>query len=239
MKSIPRSRLAPVVAFAVVTFAGCGGSGPSKYFPLGRGDHWDYTLTETNSLATNAEPFTIDDAGTVARDGKRHYLRRTSNGTEYWLTIEDGNIERVATRTAVEESPRDDAANLRVLPVAPKAGDSWSFSTQPYILERALPFRERFAHDESKRFELHMKVESVDDTVTVPAGTFEHCLKVDGEGRFFVLADARIGASEVPVTQTEWYAPDVGLVKLVRSETLDTTNIVGGTVTMELGAHRR
>lgn len=235
MKPVLRSSL----ALAIAALAGCGGSGPSKYFPLGRGDHWEYALTEANSIATSTELFTVDDAGTAEREGARHYLRRTSNGTEYWLKIEDGHIDRVATRTAVEEVPTNDAASLRVLPVAPKAGDSWSFGTQPYILERALPFRERFAHDESKRFELHMKVESVDETVTVPAGSFEHCIKVEGEGRFFVLADARIGASEVPVTQTEWYAPDVGLVKLVRSETLDTTNIVGGTVTMELSAHHR
>jgi hypothetical protein len=233
----------PVLRFsltlAIAALAGCGGSGPSKYFPLGRGDHWDYALTEANALATNTELFTVDDAGTAEREGGRHYLRRTSNGTEYWIKVDDGNIERVATRTAVEYVPRDDPSNLRVLPVAPKAGDSWSFGTQPYILERALPFRERFAHDESLRFELHMKVESLDESVTVPAGSFEHCLKVEGEGRFFILADARIGASEVPVTQTEWYAPDVGLVKLVRSEALDTANIVGGTVTMELSGHSR
>ena len=49
-----------------------------------------------------------------------------------------------------------------------------------------------------------------------------------------VLADARIGASEVPITQTEWYAPGVGLVLLEREEKLDTLQIVGGKVRMQL-----
>jgi hypothetical protein len=73
----------------------------------------------------------------------------------------------------------------------------------------------------------------------VPAGRFEKCLRLEGTGLLHVLADARVGASEVPVTHTEWYAPGVGLVKLVRSETLDTQAIVGGTITMELTAFER
>ena len=54
-----------------------------------------------------------------------------------------------------------------------------------------------------------------------------------------VLADARLGASEVVVHHTEWYAPGVGLVKLHRVEPLETTAIVGGEVTMELTGWER
>lgn len=222
-----------------LTLGGCGGAASPEYFPLGRGDHWQYQITEANALGTVERALAIDDAGSATLEGKPHHRRRTSDGTEYWLRAEGPDLLRVATRAAVEYVPRIDAAPLKVMPLRPSANDAWTIATVPYILERAIPFRERFTHDESLRIELHQRVASLDDEVTVPAGHFTHCLRIDGEGRFYVLADARLGASEVPVTQTEWYAPGVGLVKLERTEVLDTANIVGGTVTMELVEHRR
>ncbi|MGQ0529750.1 MAG: hypothetical protein ACT4PG_08075, partial [Panacagrimonas sp.] len=111
---------------------------------------------------------------------------------------------------------------------------AWEVETRPYILERAVPFRERFSQDHSKRIVLRMQVASLDDVVEVPAGTFTRCLQLEGSGLLNVLADARIGASPVPVTHTEWYAPGVGLVKLERTEWLDTQQIVGGKISMEL-----
>ncbi|GAC1624211.1 MAG: hypothetical protein NVS9B10_09970 [Nevskia sp.] len=224
---------------AALALAGCGRGDAPKYFPLGHGDHWEYAVTEVNTLATIERPFTIDDAGSRTRDGRHYALRRTSDGTEYWLRRDGADLLRVAQRSAVEYLPQDDAASLKIMPLAPKADDAWTITTQPFILERAVPFRERFSRDESKRFELHQRIVSLDEEVTVPAGRYLHCLRIDGEGRFNILADARIGASEVPVTQTEWYAPDIGLIKLVRTETLDTANIVGGTITMELVQHAR
>lgn len=231
--------LASLPLAITVALAGCGRGDAPKYFPLDRGDHWDYRITEVNPLAKIERDFSIDDAGPRKRDGQRYHRRRTSDGTEYWLQSDGKTLRRAGLRSAVEYQPRMDAAALEVMPLAPATGDVWSVPTQPFILERSLPFRERFSRDESLRFELSMRVASLDESVTVPAGTFEHCLKVEGTGHFYILADARLGASEVPVTQTEWYAPDVGLVKLERSETLDTPNIVGGSITMELTAHTR
>lgn len=228
-----------IAAFALLTVAGCSRSAAPEYFPLGHGDRWTYAVTETNALGTVERPMTIEDAGPADFEGQRHWRRRTSEGSEYWLRAEGPDLLRVATRTAVEFVPRADPVSLKIMPIKPAVGDRWSIATVPYILERAIPFRERFTHDESLRIELQMHVASLDETVTVPAGTFEHCLRIDGEAVLNILADARIGASEVPVTQQEWYAPGIGLVKLVRTETLDTANIVGGSVTMELLEHRR
>lgn len=219
--------------------AGCSRTAAPDYFPLGKGDRWTYAVTETNPLGTVERPMTIEDAGTADFEGLRHWRRRTSEGSEYWLRTEGPDLLRVATRTAVEFVPRADPISLKIMPIKPAVNDRWAIATVPYILERAVPFRERFTHDESLRIELQMHVASLDETVTVPAGTFEHCLRIDGETTLNILADARLGASEVPVTQSEWYAPGIGLVKLVRTETLDTANIVGGTVTMELVEHRR
>jgi hypothetical protein len=222
----------------VAALSACSRGESPIYFPLGGDQHWEYRYHETNPLVDNEQRFDIDNAGSKPRNDQRHYLRRNENGTEYWLKIDGGDVLRVATRTAVEEEPTTDETPLKVMPVKPAVGDSWTILSQPFILERAEPFRERFTHDESKRFELHQKVVSLDEEVTVPAGTFRHCLKIEGEALIHVLADPRLGGSEVPIRQTEWYAPGVGLIKLHRIEELGTAQIVGGEVLMELVDYR-
>lgn len=214
----------------------CSGGESPVYFPLGGSQHWQYRYVETSPLVNAEEHFDIDNAGSRSRNGERHYLRRTGNGSEYWLKIDGGDLLKVATRTAVEEVPTDDAAAMKVMPLKPALDDRWTILSQPYILERAEPFRERFVHDESKRFELHQRVVSLTEEVTVPAGTFKDCLKIEGEALIHVLADPRLGGSPVPIRQTEWYAPGVGLIKLQRVEELGTAQIVGGEVLMELEA---
>lgn len=231
-------RLIAVAALGL-GLAACGGGPDTPYFPLESGRHWTYVLHEANPLGEKTETFEISSAGPRQRNGDTYWLRRNSLGTEYWLKLDERNIVRTGLRTTVELEPRDDAVPRTVLPIAPKLGDSWEQPSQPFILERAVPFRERFLHHESVRFTLGMKIVAVDEEVTVPAGTFQHCVKAEGDSLIHVLADPRLGGSEVVVKHTEWYAPGVGLIKLHRVEPLDATQIVGGEVTMELESFDR
>ncbi|WP_293368965.1 hypothetical protein [Nevskia sp.] len=230
-------RLLP--ASAALLISACGSAPDTPYFPLESGRHWTYELHEANPLGEKTETFEITSAGPRERDGSTYYLRRNSLGTEYWLKLDGASIVRSALRTTVEIEPRDDAVPRTVLPIAPKLGDAWEQPSQPFIMERAVPFRERFLHHDSVRFTLAMKITAVDEEVTVPAGTFKHCIKAEGDALIHVLADPRLGGSEVVIRHSEWYAPGVGLIKLHREEPLETTQIVGGEVTMELLSYER
>jgi hypothetical protein len=219
-----------------ILLAACGaGQSSTPYFPLEPGIRWDYEVHEQNKAGESTRELTIRTISPGRTDDGHRYPRRLdSDGNEYWLSASDGALARVGLRTAIDFAPRMDEKPRTVMQLPPAPGQWWEVETRPYILERLEPFRERFSQDESKRIALHMKVAALDETVEVPAGKFEKCLKLEGSGLLNVLADARIGASEVPVTHIEWYAPGVGLVKLVRTETLETQAIVGGSVTMEL-----
>jgi hypothetical protein len=61
-------------------------------------------------------------------------------------------------------------------------------------------------------FNLTLTVESADETVTVPAGTFSHCAKIVG------AASIQNQGQPVVVKSTEWYCPNSGLVKQLRTE---------------------
>ena len=218
----------------ICALAACGAPSSPEYFPLESGLRWEYRVHEKNRLVDKVERLSLRNRAVVEREGQNYVRRLASDGNEYWLTINDGSLQRAGLRTAIDFAPRMDTHPRTVLQLPPAAGQAWEVETRPYILERAEPFRERFSQDDSKRIVLRMQVAAFDDVVEVPAGKFERCLRLEGTGLLNVLADARIGASPVPVTHTEWYAPGVGLVKLIRTESLDTQQIVGGTVTMEL-----
>ncbi|MCC2655188.1 MAG: hypothetical protein K0Q76_296 [Panacagrimonas sp.] len=226
---------AACVLMVTMLLCACGGehAGPA-YFPLEPGLRWEYAVHEKNPVVDRTYVLEMRNLEARERDGERYARRLGSDGNEYWILVGDKALARAGVRTAIDMEPRMDEKPRIVMQLPPAAEQWWEVESRPYILERVEPFRERFSQDESKRVPLHMKVAALDETVEVPAGRFEKCLRLEGTGLLNVLADARIGASEVPVTHTEWYAPGVGLVKLIRKEVLDTQAIVGGTITMEL-----
>ena len=84
------------------------------------------------------------------------------------------------------------------------------------------------------------KIEDTDDTVTVTAGTFGHCLRVHGKGYLFAGRTLQefMGIDTINIDQTEWYAPGVGLVKSVREE-YTQPNEFRNTYTRELQSYTR
>ena len=77
-------------------------------------------------------------------------------------------------------------------------------------------------------------VEAMDETVAVPAGTFKSCARVAGNGNFTLYVDAVQGFRDVPIVNREWYCKGVGLVKVERSETLQSPYYSSGQIKMEL-----
>lgn len=61
---------------------------------------------------------------------------------------------------------------------------------------------------DGRRIPITSTIETLDDVVTVPAGTFQHCVRVRSTG------ENQDGALE----DLNWYAPNIGLIKFVRQE---------------------
>jgi hypothetical protein len=69
-----------------------------------------------------------------------------------------------------------------------------------------------------KQLALNITVESVTDTITVPAGTFSNCVKTAAKGSV-------PSNGEVIIAQSlDWYCPEVGWVKEVWSEASMTSS---------------
>lgn len=216
----------------------CGKPAPD-YFPLDRGRSWDYRIEHQNLRHSHREQLQIEALGPVLLGEESLQLRRTSQGTRYWLRVDAEGVRRVASQSVVDSAPVLDAVPRTVLPADLRAGVEWNASSRPYVLERHYPYRERFYADAAYQFDLRYRLEAVGQAVDVPAGHFDDCLRVLATGELLVHADPRLGPSKVPVEQREWYCAGVGLVRLERVETLDVEQVSGGRLLMELHTFER
>ncbi len=204
----------------------------SGYFPLERGPEWSYRVVTTTERGDISEDsLHIENLGRGRVNDTEHFIRRTSSGTDYLIREDATGIYRVAKRTIVQRRPRPDPEPRYVLKYPLEPGTEWRATTHPYVIRRIHPYED---YHRSIKFPMSYHIESLTATVSVPAGVFENCIEIMGEADLTMYVDPRIGWGELPVITREWYAPGVGLVKLERTEELDTGVFVGGTLVLEL-----
>lgn len=225
---------------AVVTLiSGCGTEIPTdEYFPLQPGVTWIYRVTEDLTDHQIEREFSITNIGRANLKGDYEnepvYIRRTSDGTDYYLLSDDSGVYRIAKRTLIEFDPRYEPEEVRVFPNPGDVdlGRVWSANTRAYALHSVASFA--VEDPGGKDIEMEYEITSIGATVRVPAGTFENCVEVTGTAIFQLYADPRLGYQDILLTQREWYAPGVGLVKLIREEPLDLEIFKGGIISFEL-----
>lgn len=223
---------------AALLAAGCSRepSGDS-YFPLDIGARWQYDVaSDINGVLTHDTYFasvdrTIDYAG-----GDQVWVRRVEApgniGIEYWLRKDKVGIARIAKRTDVEEQAKLDSNARTVLKLPVAAGASWMVPTEPFVIAPKTDLGQREV--KMPKVLMTYTIEAVDQTVTVPAGTFKNCARAVGVGNLPLYIDAVQGFTDIPITNREWYCKGVGLVKVERDEPLTSILWSGGKITMEL-----
>lgn len=213
----------------------------SDYFPLNKGWSWKYRVSTIYSSEdeTNKKWITIKNLGEEKFSDKSYFVRRTSTGIDYYHNHDETGIFREGLRTLVESEPRLDRDRRYVLKSPLEIGSEWREISRPLLMLRVYPYRHRVG--DTAQVPMNYRIESISETVTVPAGTFENCIKVVAEGTFSTYTDAVSGDTEIPMKLEEWYAPGVGLVKQIRYELdgdiidiFNTPVFLGGRATLEL-----
>jgi len=221
-----------VVMLASLVACQRGGEISSDYFPLHEDLIWKYAvLTETPYLSEEVE-LRITNVGISEFNDEEYYVRKTSTGNYYYLQPRDDGIVRVTKRTVFESYPRRDVAERYVLKYPLQPGTQWSHVTKPYLLDR--PFPTNGSLKEVINYQLDWEIVGDNETVLVPAGQFENCLHVRGYAWIKVPYSLGFDKDDVFFETNEWYAPGVGLVKILHSEKVESTQAYGGTITMVL-----
>ncbi|MEL0246662.1 MAG: hypothetical protein VW954_05565 [Alphaproteobacteria bacterium] len=66
------------------------------------------------------------------------------------------------------------------------------------------------------------KLISLNETIKIKDKILKNCLKIEGFGQTSFFPGAPLGKIDITIKKTEWYAPDLGLVKLIREEISDS-----------------
>lgn len=223
------------VLLLITLFAGCGRpSGPASLFPLEPGHRWVFDVrTEWETLAIEHETRELSTEGEATVDGAVAWRRRSADGVEWFLRVDDSGVFRVAAKTDLDAEPRLDAQRRYVLKAPIAVGTSWQSTTAPYLLRRKADFPPEIRHTHPS-VAMTYTIESLDDAVDTRAGRFERCVRVQGMALLKLFADPVVGWRDLPLKTTEWYCHGPGLVKLVREEPANSNFLVGGVLTMEL-----
>lgn len=177
--------LIPLVVFIV----GCdGGEEGNGYFPLAVGNKWDYSLTQTTTMTLPDTTFVMTGASTTEITDET----TLDNGTEVFqqittTTYDDTLMQECVDTTYIEKLDTyiliyDDKADTDpdtslLLPI--EEGNTWTVYSDSADTMTA-------------------EVLGKED-MTVPAGTYEDCWKIE-----YTFTGA---------TNTDWFAPDFGIVK--------------------------
>jgi len=211
-----------VVAAAVWALAGPGSS--VDYYPLQPGLVWRYQVTNPKGGSGELK---VTNVG-ARRLGEQRV-------TEQRLEMEQSVASRFVARRAdgimvvaeqrpgqSEPVPLEQASVLLRTPVA--VGDAWDAgSTSTAIAPGAV-------------IATRATVESVNDEVTVPAGTFRDCVRIVSNGRLTTEAQNVEGPVEILVGTRMWYAPGVGLVQMTRRESAERPDLPGLQLTFKLAS---
>lgn len=203
----------PTLDSPPVTSAPATGGCTNPYLPVIVGAAWTYQLSGYTSdtythtiLSADADGFIEQDA--FASGVTRQAEWRCENGNLIALNPPSGNSANVAAE-GVETDFETTALEGITIPAVINAGDTWSQSltlegTQT-INGTVIPAKNQLTHTCTA-----IGIESV----TVPAGTFD-AMRVDCNTNMDITMTMNGTDIQAPISLagTNWFAPDVGLVK--------------------------
>ena len=157
--------------------------------------------------------------------------QKTEIGGQSYFTFiaEDSNgIYQFATQPPEASEPEIQASSSYVLKYPIQVGTFWEDATETSLLMMKFPIIVRYI------------IESVDEVVTVPAGTFKGCVKIKGVGATKEKLDEFFGSvASINVEYYNWYVPEVGLIKSFMKEESDHLMVGSGSAVMQLESFKK
>lgn len=191
------------------------GTGLERYYPLQAGATWEYQIQRKGMFG---------DSGNISIFMKAMKPRQLAGKQVTPIQINDSDIDfMVVDGTGVyelgEQKMNDIEPTVHRQPAYSikyplQVGTTWQDMTDTVLLEQRV-----------EDIPVTARIEAVDDIVTVPAGTFEGCIRVKYTAKVTADMDKRegtgmkiFGKANIEIEDYQWYAPNVGFIKQVRKE---------------------
>lgn len=196
--SVARFTIVSAVAafLSVVTFLGCCAAAES-YYPLKEGMTWRYQSSLGTLIVKNLAP----------RELAGKTVTPQQVGTDLIFIVDDDTgIYDFAKQSSADIEPQMLSVPYYQYVQKPVAlGTNWEDKSQTVLFAKTVSVLRRCT------------IDTVDDVVSVPAGTFKNCIRVRCAGSTLVPVESR-GVAEVSVETYSWYAPGVGRVRWITKE---------------------
>ena len=204
-----------------------------SYFPLNSGLKWHYNVSLTTRDGLERQKYILHNIGTDELNGVTVFLRKSLDGKVLYYSISDDGIYYLGSLDSRAISSKFYADKRLVIPKPFTIDTKWEQITYTKLLKKTGP-PQRTEYKIIAEVPLEIKIESLEDTVTVRAGKFNNCMKIKMTGSAYKEAGNYVGLTLVNVVQTNWYSPGVGLVKMERLETTQSDALDKGTLSIEL-----
>lgn len=191
------------ITFVLLLTTGCANQGEELY-PLAEERTWTYQLsTESAFGSTKNMALTITNMPERELDGKSVIPQRTEAEGQTFFSFVGSDAEGIF----ILGNQGPNAAEPEI--VTPTA----YLLRQPY--EQGTTWQYQSSGLGSPGGEvptLQATIESTEETVTVPAGTFSDCLKVVAKGE---QRGGFMNQSTIAIEESSWFCPRVGLVRSI------------------------
>jgi uncharacterized protein DUF3108 len=204
-----------------------------SYFPLSEGYKWQYDVTLITRDGLDKQKYLLNNLGETNLNGSLVYLRQSLDGTKLYYSVSDEGISYLGSVENQGINPEINEDKQLVFPASLSVGTVWEQSTTTKLLKKTGP-PQKTEFKIIADVPLEVKIEALDESVTVPAGRFDKCMKITMTGSSFKDAGNYVGLTLVDVEQTNWYAPGVGLIKMERKETTQRKALDKGSLLIEL-----
>jgi len=208
-------------------------SDKSSYFPLDEGLSWRYAVVITTMDGKNRQKYMLVNRPSKYRDDQKYIIRKSLDGSLlHYRETEEGVLFMGKEDTSgLEPVFIKDEHFVFKYPLT--TGTEWENVTLTRLLVKTGP-PQKTVFKIIAEVPVKFRVEAVNDTVRVPAGIFHNCVKITMRGSDYKNAGNYVGLTIVSVNETSWYAPGIGLVKMVREESTESHALDKGTMVVEL-----
>lgn len=222
--------------FSLCLLAACGPA-DVEYFPLAEGKYWRYRMTYQTMDGTFNGVYAVENLGPREIDDQVLYVRQLIDGSYNYFRRDDKGVMLVGREKTVDLETQYTGSSHYIFQYPLQVGSEW----QNMIISKALiktgPPQKTEFHIRA-RVPVTVKIESMNDSVRVPAGTFSNCMRITFKGDAFIDAGNYVGMTIVRVSETNWYAPRVGLIKSIRKESTKHRALDKGEIILELESFR-
>ncbi len=221
-----------LVVVGLLVLASCSGSDPD-YFPLQSGYKWRYDVALTTRDGLETQKYILNNLGPSKLQSESVYARQSLDGTMLYYAVKPDSIEYVGSDSGDIPGGSFQQEQRIVMKQPLVLNDNWETYSKTRLLKKTGPPQKTEFRIVAK-VPLDVTVESLDETVNVPAGVFSNCVKITMTGSMMKDAGNYVGLTLINVEETRWYARGIGLVKLERLETTQSEALDKGTLVVEL-----